>query len=768
MMTIQKPKRMWQKKKDYMRKKTIRGLRRKGKRILQSFDDGTDDIRKQIETQFPSSKAFGTILPDYTIVADPTFTKDKTGAGEIEYFNEPEIVYSNGYKKINPVKGPSLIYNPNSQTEEDIKLDLLHHYREYDPVYQDLLKDYTDTQDPGQILYNSELGEYFRNLPKEQQTNENWNKLVKENLNGQYMVQGIDGSLRGLMASDKLRSLGRYPSRTIYEKENLNSNAARMAYQNIVNYLTSERLPEVIVKPKRYKRGKDCFDIGTDDGQQMIYQDGDQYFAGSNINAATTKVTPYIQRLPNDKSTWDFIDDSGKLYTTKYSDDQLKQLYGQNTPESEFYNWTDRSGKEHRQMKIIPVSPVDPVGEMAVETALGAPLFKGAGMIGRQFLKDYARDFAFTKLGNWTRNKIASKEAADILNKSVDSWNGVVNSNLIQNKNILYNSNNTKWPSTFTDFYKYPDALKYYEDYPEALDQLKSLKSWANTTKRDISDITLYNTPKWDSNGQGAYLGEIDYNNIISPYVDNIMRPNFKRFGIPENLQFTDKMYLTRLPKGIGGAVTNYGKYIADPINSRNLNSTVLHELGSHGTDAFISPSMQNIYDISKYLTHVRTPGSKLWYETRATKNEVGKKIFDALDNKSKKAFDLAIDNMSDKDMIRKFSMINSYGDDIFHEYFQHTPEIQKEMVDKIRYMLKYAPGLLPVLPFIRHTTQQQNHNSGKDIHIKKANRGKFTEAANEHNMGVQEFARQVLSAPKGKYSSTLRKRANFARNFAH
>jgi len=34
-------------------------------------------------------------------------------------------------------------------------------------------------------------------------------------------------------------------------------------------------------------------------------------------------------------------------------------------------------------MKIIPVSPVDPVGEMAVETALGAPLFKGAGMIGR-------------------------------------------------------------------------------------------------------------------------------------------------------------------------------------------------------------------------------------------------------------------------------------------------------------------------------------------------------------------------------------------------
>lgn len=706
MMTIQKPKRMWQKKKDYIRKKTIRSLRRKGKRILQSFDDGKDMSYQDWKTKAAKYK-------NLKIDEDNTF--DYEGW----YNSNPE----NAYRFLND--------DPRAHFDDTYKTV-------YHPTFSDL-SIYSGKIDPKFNPKGLKGGHWVNNhkyiSPKETPIS------MDDRIN--YIIDGEDNGVQ-------LRTFDNKPlwmdDGTRYEGQ----------------------LPQVIVKPKRYKKGKDCFDIGTDDGQQMIYQDGDQYFAGPNINAATTKVTPYIQRLPNDKSTWDFIDDSGKLYTTKYSDDQLKQLYSQNTPESEFYNWIDRSGKEHRQMKIIPVSPVDPVGEMVVETALGAPLFKGAGMIGKQFLKDYARDFAFTKLGNWTRNKIASKEAADILNKSVDSWNGVVNSNLIQNKNILYNSNNIKQLSTFTDFYKYPDALKYYEEYPEALDQLKSLKSWANTTKRDISDITLYNTPKWDSNGQGAYLGEIDYNNIISPYVDNIMRPNFKRFGIPENLQLTDKMYLTRLPKGIGGGVTNYGKYVADPINSHNLNSTVLHELGSHGTDAFISPSMQNIYDISKYLTHVRTPESKLWYETRATKNEVGKKIFDALDNKSKKAFDLAIDNMSDKDVIRKFSGINSYGDDIFYEYFQHTPEIQKEMVDKIRYMLKYAPGLLPVLPFIKHTTQQQNHNSGKDIHIKKANRGKFTEAANEHNMGVQEFARQVLSAPKGKYSSTLRKRANFARNFAH
>lgn len=67
------------------------------------------------------------------------------------------------------------------------------------------------------------------------------------------------------------------------------------------------------------------------------------------------------------------------------------------------------------------------------------------------------------------------------------------------------------------------------------------------------------------------------------------------------------------------------------------------------------------------------------------------------------------------------------------------------------------------------HDVQEQikKHNIGKDsgIHIKKANVGKFTNAAKQHGMSVQQFANKVLKAPKGKYSSTLRKRANFARN---
>ena len=51
-------------------------------------------------------------------------------------------------------------------------------------------------------------------------------------------------------------------------------------------------------------------------------------------------------------------------------------------------------------------------------------------------------------------------------------------------------------------------------------------------------------------------------------------------------------------------------------------------------------------------------------------------------------------------------------------------------------------------------------------IHIKPENRGKFTAAAKRAGMGVQEYASHVL-AHKDNFSSTLVKRANFAKNAA-
>ena len=52
-------------------------------------------------------------------------------------------------------------------------------------------------------------------------------------------------------------------------------------------------------------------------------------------------------------------------------------------------------------------------------------------------------------------------------------------------------------------------------------------------------------------------------------------------------------------------------------------------------------------------------------------------------------------------------------------------------------------------------------------IYIKPEKRGTFKAQATRMGMGVQEAANKILSAPEGKYSPAMRKKANFARNFA-
>ena len=50
-------------------------------------------------------------------------------------------------------------------------------------------------------------------------------------------------------------------------------------------------------------------------------------------------------------------------------------------------------------------------------------------------------------------------------------------------------------------------------------------------------------------------------------------------------------------------------------------------------------------------------------------------------------------------------------------------------------------------------------------IKIKPGREGAFTAKARKAGMGVQAYARKVLSAPEGRYSSATRKQANFAKN---
>jgi hypothetical protein len=59
------------------------------------------------------------------------------------------------------------------------------------------------------------------------------------------------------------------------------------------------------------------------------------------------------------------------------------------------------------------------------------------------------------------------------------------------------------------------------------------------------------------------------------------------------------------------------------------------------------------------------------------------------------------------------------------------------------------------------------NYAYGGGIQLDPAKRGTFKAQATRMGMGVQEAASAILNAPEGKYSPAMRKKANFAKNFA-
>lgn len=79
----------------------------------------------------------------------------------------------------------------------------------------------------------------------------------------------------------------------------------------------------------------------------------------------------------------------------------------------------------------------------------------------------------------------------------------------------------------------------------------------------------------------------------------------------------------------------------------------------------------------------------------------------------------------------------------------------KNEYIDRLNKLIPME-NLYPVYPI-------PSYKDG-GIHIKKKNRGKFTAAAKRAGMGVQAYAKKVLKDPNA--SPTLKKRANFARNF--
>ena len=148
-------------------------------------------VLDSIQAKYPAIKNLGNI----TLKADTAFTSDKTGVGDIEYFSPDSgrdtITYSNGYKYPHPNPGTNaIVYNPKTNTQEDIFLDLLHGMPASDPEYNKLRENFKQQtlRDRGEDI------KYFYQKDKEQGKASDGYESWVDNY--------VDGLIRSELSSD--------------------------------------------------------------------------------------------------------------------------------------------------------------------------------------------------------------------------------------------------------------------------------------------------------------------------------------------------------------------------------------------------------------------------------------------------------------------------------------------------------------------------------------------------------------------------------------
>ena len=187
---------------------------------------------------------------NYKAIPDSTFTKDKTGIGDIEYFaaDLPEgITYPNGYHKEHPSIGNDVIlYNPKTNDEQDIRLDVLH-IMPKDATYDVLNTLYRRAAKNGDVAFNAN-----------KQYKEDLKKYGKEALDTpqQYFDNEADGLLRNMLIEGTPEYIG---SKNYYpDKEQLAKwNEHLMPYiLELKKYLETGIKPDYVLQESKIVANK--------------------------------------------------------------------------------------------------------------------------------------------------------------------------------------------------------------------------------------------------------------------------------------------------------------------------------------------------------------------------------------------------------------------------------------------------------------------------------------------------------------------------------
>lgn len=296
---------------------------------------------------------------DYEVVPDTTFTRDKTGAGDIEVFKQeyPEgVTYTNGYHKPHPHPGKDVIlYNPKTNDEQDIALDALH-LMSRDPTYDTLNELYRGEADIPQNNTNVRYWankKYEEDLQKYLRDSELYNKgLLKEkpippDARDQYLNNEADGLLRNMFIDgdhDYIESKQYNPNKSEELLYNINllpyinnigrylESGQRPEYIELQDGIISRLLPEVYVDENHswYPNGGKInkFEDGTNDLQIVQNNANDQYMW-------------YPEAFQYDENKLQYKD-LNKQYESKYELPGGLNVYS--IPGSDIINYVDNNG----------------------------------------------------------------------------------------------------------------------------------------------------------------------------------------------------------------------------------------------------------------------------------------------------------------------------------------------------------------------------------------------------------------------------------------
>lgn len=270
----------------------------------------------------------------------------------------------------------------------------------------------------------------------------------------------------------------------------------------------------------------------------------------------------------------------------------------------------------------------------------------------------------------------------------------------------------------------------------------------------------------------------------------------------------------------VGMFYPKYDLSTVDPsLTPKSPLYTLIHERSSHGTDDLMSKlklafrwkgninknslhTVQEHYqklinDIVANNPELNLDGSKLWYELRATNNEITARAYQKVFQDAKKqgkipqdasindsgiidslglAYEQEIDKLTPEQLARVYASVNGYGYDYARSIMNALQKVSTSgdnkqfntFIHNLKSGIKYLPGIAPI--GIGLNNQNQYKNGGKmkisfgksGIHIKKQNEGKFTEYCRG------KVTQDCINRAKASGNSKLIKRAVFAENAKH